>query len=370
MSTKNTNEWDEHANGWDANEQVVQYAELAFAELNKVSSIENKRILDFGCGTGLLTDLMAPKANHIVGLDTSEEMIAVLDNKNISNVSTISEPLTLELIATNELLSAPFDIVVASSVCAFLPDYEGTLKLLKSLLVPGGVFVQWDWLVPEENMEMGLSKTEIERGFKNADLYLSEISEPFAMSHENHSMPVVMVVGKAMFPLPKLQTNRLELLQLTEQDWPMISFLRSDPEVNAFVERPAAETKDDAIGFIAKINRGITNQQWYYWKITEQISGKMIGTICIWNFSEDQKTAEVGFDLHPDFQRKGFMSEALSAVTEFGFEKLGLTRIEAYTHRLNSSSKTLLEKSKFKLIEGKTDPENINNLVYALYPEE
>jgi len=60
------------------------------------------------------------------------------------------------------------------------------------------------------------------------------------------------------------------------------------------------------------------------------------------------------------------MSESLEAICNFGFEKLALTAIEAYTHRLNDPSKKLLRKHGFQLSHDKTDPENEDNLVYTL----
>ncbi|MCH8334286.1 MAG: class I SAM-dependent methyltransferase [Proteobacteria bacterium] len=41
-------------------------------------------------------------------------------------------------------LTEKFDLVVASSVCSFLPDYNSTLRDLSSALKPGGLFVQWE----------------------------------------------------------------------------------------------------------------------------------------------------------------------------------------------------------------------------------
>ncbi|WP_298508869.1 GNAT family N-acetyltransferase [uncultured Kordia sp.] len=165
---------------------------------------------------------------------------------------------------------------------------------------------------------------------------------------------------------PEIQTERLLLKRLGNADWEIISFLRSDKTVNEFVKRPSAETKEKALAFIEKINNGIDNQLLYYWKITEKDASEMIGSICLWNFSEDKKTAEVGYDLHPKHQGKGIMNETLKGIIEFGFQKLNLDLIEAYTHRQNESSKKLLKKNGFTLIEGKIDPDNADNSVYEL----
>jgi ribosomal-protein-alanine N-acetyltransferase len=164
--------------------------------------------------------------------------------------------------------------------------------------------------------------------------------------------------------LTEIQTERLLLRRLENSDWEMISFLRSDKIVNQFVKRPNAETKEEALEFIEKIKTGIDNRNLYYWKITEK--NKMIGSICLWNFSKDHKTAEIGYDLSPNYQGKGIMNESLKNVTEFGFRELNLNIIEAYTHRQNTSSTKLLERNGFNLVEGKKDEHNTDNIIYEL----
>ena len=69
---------------------------------------------------------------------------------------------------------------------------------------------------------------------------------------------------------PEIETERLVLTQLTNSDWEMVCFLRSDKDVNKFVDRPGAETKEDALAFIYKINTAIESGNSYYWKITER----------------------------------------------------------------------------------------------------
>jgi ribosomal-protein-alanine N-acetyltransferase len=75
---------------------------------------------------------------------------------------------------------------------------------------------------------------------------------------------------------------------------------------------------------------------------------KLIGTICLFDFSEDLSKAEIGFELLPHFQGKGIMQEAALKVIHFGFQHVGLKSIEAYTHSENQSSTRLLEKLNFK----------------------
>ena len=164
----------------------------------------------------------------------------------------------------------------------------------------------------------------------------------------------------------ELHTKRLSLKRLLESDWQEISFLRSDPEVNKFVKRPSAQTQEEALAFIQKIDGFVNNEISYYWKITLINSQKMIGSICLWNFSEDRKTAEVGYDLHPDFQGKGVMSEALDRLIVFSGTQLNLNVLEAYTHGENEHSIRLLEGRGFTRIVGRKDPDNADNIVLSL----
>ena len=170
-------------------------------------------------------------------------------------------------------------------------------------------------------------------------------------------------------PFPVLTTERLILRELKESDHQLVLFLRSDKTVNAFIERPEdrkTKTTEDAIRFIKEINGYAKNNTSIAWGITLKEQPNIVGTICLWNFSEDQKTVEVGYDLYPQFQGMGIMSEALKCVVDYGFKKLELEKIEAYTHRGNEASKRLLEKNNFTLVPDKND--NEFNIVFETFP--
>ena len=170
-------------------------------------------------------------------------------------------------------------------------------------------------------------------------------------------------------PFPEIKTERLLLRKIEESDCDVILFLRSDKTVNKFIERPEnrrTKNRADAIKFIKEINDGIENNRTISWGITLKDNPEIIGTICLWNFSKNKKTAEVGYDLNPIFQRKGFMSEALDQIIDFGLNKLKLEKIEAFTHTENENSKKLLEKNGFRIIENRKDEDNLNNLIFEI----
>ena len=149
-------------------------------------------------------------------------------------------------------------------------------------------------------------------------------------------------------PFPTMDTNRLILRQLSIEDEEEVLILRSDPSVNEFLSRPKTETIEDAREFINNINEGMNQEESVYWALELKNYNKLIGTICIWNISNKDRTAEVGYELRPQFQGKGLAQEALSKIIEFGFINMKLVALEAHTHVANKRSSKLLEKFHFE----------------------
>lgn len=188
--------WDEYASDWDANKDAKAYAENAFETLCDTVNFNDLNVLDFGCGTGLLTEKLSPIANQIVALDSSQKMIDVLNDKTLINVSTLSTFLSKESIDANQILHGRFDLIVASSVCSFLTNYEDTLILLKSLLTKNGVFVQWDWLAKEEGVGPGLTENKVQSALHSAGFNTINITQPFILESSKGSMAVLMASAK------------------------------------------------------------------------------------------------------------------------------------------------------------------------------
>lgn len=188
--------WDQYAEEWDNNEDAILYSHKAFDALCNVVNIEGLTILDFGCGTGLLTEKMSLKARQILALDSSEKMISVLQSKQLSNVEVLATELSEETIKSETLLNSKFDLIVASSVCAFLPDYDGTLQLIKSLLKADGVFVQWDWRQTEGDSGFGLTEQAINAALSKTGMEVLKIENWFSLETKEGSKQVLMGVAK------------------------------------------------------------------------------------------------------------------------------------------------------------------------------
>lgn len=147
---------------------------------------------------------------------------------------------------------------------------------------------------------------------------------------------------------PLLETNRLQLRSLVAEDAEAISILRSDPQVNIYLNRPATLTIEEATAYISKIATGIQQHYWMYWAIAAKTSPVLIGTICLWNFVPENDKAEIGYELSPAYQGKGLMQEAIEAVIRFGFEEMRLQLITALVKPGNEKSVQLLERHHFR----------------------
>src|SRR5438045_7816990 len=95
------------------------------------------------------------------------------------------------------------------------------------------------------------------------------------------------MTGLSFTPFPVLNTGRLTLKQLRSSDDKEIFALRSNDNVNKYLNRKPGQSIDDARNFIQAINENIQRKNSIYWAITLNGTDKLIGTICLFDFSED-----------------------------------------------------------------------------------
>jgi len=163
-------------------------------------------------------------------------------------------------------------------------------------------------------------------------------------------------------PFPTITTQRLVLRQLQYDDVHELFALRTDECVNRFLNRPRPKSLNDVLEFIAMVNQVTHDNEGLYWAITRKNEDKLLGTIGLRNFVLEQHQAEIGYELHPDHQGRGFMHEAISHVLAYGFGRLGLRAIMADTAPGNLRSIQILERHGFAKIN---DLDNTYVLSYA-----
>ena len=163
---------------------------------------------------------------------------------------------------------------------------------------------------------------------------------------------IILITSRSMekinfTPFPALVTERLILRELASDDKPEIFALRSSDTVMKFIARARMETMEEAQRLINRMNAGIGNNELIFWGITLKGAKKIIGTICIWNISERDMRAEIGYELLPEFQGRGLMQEAVNAVLDYGFNSMKLHSIEANINPGNAASIRLMERHHF-----------------------
>jgi [ribosomal protein S5]-alanine N-acetyltransferase len=156
------------------------------------------------------------------------------------------------------------------------------------------------------------------------------------------------MLHKYFTPFPILTTERLMLRQLLINDEEDIFTLRSDSEINKYLDRPLSNTIEDARNFINKVNDNINKNIALYWAITLSDSNTFVGTICLYGFSDENDNCEIGYELLTNFQGQGIMKEAVEKVIGYAFHTIKVQKIEACLHRDNQRSIKLLEKLLFK----------------------
>ena len=172
------------------------------------------------------------------------------------------------------------------------------------------------------------------------------------------------MIDVSFTPFPFLTTENYSLRNLMPADEQEIFALRSSDEINKYLDRPKANTLDEARNFITKIINGIAKNESIFWVVTPKDESKLLGTICLWKISKDEAKAEIGYELLPENHGKGIMQEVIPRVLQFGFEEIKLEMIEAELSPRNLKSVRLLEKNNFSLAA--MNEENPDSEVYAL----
>jgi [ribosomal protein S5]-alanine N-acetyltransferase len=148
-------------------------------------------------------------------------------------------------------------------------------------------------------------------------------------------------------PFPVLETHRLSLRRIEQSDVNEIFFLRSDAKVLEYLDRPPTKTLEEASAFIEMLHKFEHDNESIIWAITLLGEKQLIGTICFWNIKKEHHRAEIGYVLHPQYQSKGIMHEALAVVLDYGYKIMKLHSVEANVNPANLPSARLLERNKF-----------------------
>jgi len=125
---------------WDENGPQKPLHQLNPARLSYVSrqiSLKGKKILDVGCGGGLLSEALAREGAEVVALDLSTELIEIAKlHLYESNVKVDYRLQSVESLA--EEMAGQFDAITCMEMLEHVPDPSSILRACEKLLKPGG----------------------------------------------------------------------------------------------------------------------------------------------------------------------------------------------------------------------------------------
>ena len=123
---------------WDDSPQRAGIARAVAAAIADTLPLHGgMRALEYGCGTGLVSVLLADRLGHIVAADVAPAMLDVLDAKcrqaGLSNIDTRRLDLTVDPPPAER-----FDVIFSSMTLHHIEDVPALLGTLAQLLAPGG----------------------------------------------------------------------------------------------------------------------------------------------------------------------------------------------------------------------------------------
>ena len=145
---------------------------------------------------------------------------------------------------------------------------------------------------------------------------------------------------------PELNTERLNLIEITQAHLNDYYKLFSDERVVKYYNIIPLRDEHEAQKYLGWFESRFKEKLGIRWGIALKGEKNIIGTLGFNNFQKNHR-ANLGYDLKFDFWNKGIITEALREIIKFGFEELGVNRIEAEVMQGNVASERVLAKLDF-----------------------
>ncbi len=144
-----------------------------------------------------------------------------------------------------------------------------------------------------------------------------------------------------------IETRRLKLTGYSSQDMNFIFENLSRDEIKNLLGH---RTDEDFQKENYKYKNGYAsyNRAFILFLLTDKITNTIIGRCGLHNWNKEHRRAEIGYNISDEnFKGKGLMTEAVSSIIDYGFNKLNLHRIEALIGSSNIPSLKIIESHHF-----------------------
>jgi len=195
--------FDKQAVEWDLKPVRTELSQtIADFICEKIPVNKQFSILDYGCGTGLLTFLLADKVASVCAADVSDGMLAEVRKKisacNAKNIETVNFDIT-----KGKLLSKKFDLIVSVMAIHHIVDINQAITKLAELLKSAGYLVIVDLCTEDgsfhtggRTVHNGLKPDELKKYFEDIGLCPADYQNIFEIEKNNRTYPVFCVYGR------------------------------------------------------------------------------------------------------------------------------------------------------------------------------
>lgn len=125
---------------WDPSSEFKPLHDINPLRLNYIDSIaglNGKRVLDVGCGGGILSESMARRGAEVTGIDLGEKALKVAQLHKLESGAAVDYRLvSVEALAEEQ--PASFDVVTCMEMLEHVPDPEAVVAACGRLVKPGG----------------------------------------------------------------------------------------------------------------------------------------------------------------------------------------------------------------------------------------
>jgi ribosomal-protein-alanine N-acetyltransferase len=169
-----------------------------------------------------------------------------------------------------------------------------------------------------------------------------------------------------------LETDRLLLRRLLPEDLDALFVLYGDPEIRQYFPEGTLtyeETKEELEWFL---NGHPEHPELGLWATIHKETGQFIGRCGLlpWTI-EERDEVEIAYMIAKDYQRQGLATEAARAILQYGFDKLGLSRLICLMDPANIASQKVARKIGMTL-EKEVDGivgDNFPTLIYSIHKQ-
>jgi ribosomal-protein-alanine N-acetyltransferase len=147
---------------------------------------------------------------------------------------------------------------------------------------------------------------------------------------------------------PTLLTKRLRLRQFEPRDVPGLHACFGDPVAMRYWNFPPCRSEDESERWVTILAKNTSPYSFLAWAVADKRSDQCIGMINYHHREAHNRRLEIGYILAPAKQGRGLMTEAVTALLDYCFEKLQVHRVQALIHPDNTASIRLAERVGFR----------------------